>query len=76
MGVDYVQGYLSQGHYELECTKEELEGKSPEEIKEFVADMGELIVDSYSVEDVGDYGEVKIEDVAAPASEGEESEKK
>ena len=63
--VDYIMGYLRYGHYEgtIELTDEEYEeftANPVEFIKEHRGDFDlELIVDDWSVEDVGDIYEVE-----------------
>jgi hypothetical protein len=60
--VDYVQGYLRYGHFEItidsptKLTKEEI----VEIAKKDIRFNGELIVDDYSVED---YGDLELEDM-------------
>lgn len=58
--LDYVQGYLRYGHFELCLSDEDFKKfKSlPErEQKEWLSD-GELIIDSYSVDDRGEITDI------------------
>lgn len=55
--VDYVSGFLRTGHFELDLTEEQLKEfkqLSEEEQKEYLRDNGDLIVDDYSIADIGD----------------------
>lgn len=60
--VDYVCGHLRDGHYELKLTDEEYEEfqQSTDEEKEDWVRDGDLIIDSYRVDDVGSLGEIKV----------------
>lgn len=60
--VDYVCGHLRDGHYELELTDEEYEEfqQSTDEEKEDWIRDGDLIIDSYRVDDVGSLGEIEV----------------
>lgn len=60
--VDYVCGHLRDGHYELKLTDEEYEEfqQSTDEEKEDWIRDGDLIIDSYRVDDVGSLGEIKV----------------
>lgn len=60
--LDYIQGYLRYGHYELELNIEEAEmfnNLSEKEQKEYLRDNGMLIVDDYSIDDIGDIYEIE-----------------
>ena len=55
--LDYVQGHLRYGHLELHLDDEafeEFKSMSEEEQKAYLNDNGNLIVDSYEVDDWGD----------------------
>lgn len=55
--LDYVQGYLRMGHLEMELNDEDFEkfkSMPEEEQKAYLNDNGNLIVDSYEVDDWGD----------------------
>lgn len=59
--VDYVSGHLRYGHFEATVPADEIEtfnNMTAEEKKEYIRDIGELIVDDYEVDDWGDIGEV------------------
>lgn len=60
--VDYVCGHLRDGHYELKLTDEEykeFQQSTDEEKEDWIRD-GDLIIDSYRVDDVGSLGEIKV----------------
>lgn len=53
LNCDYVQGYLRNGHFELELDNEDFkkfQSLSKEEQLDWIKD-GKLIIDSYSVDD-------------------------
>lgn len=53
LNCDYVQGYLRYGHFELELDNEDFkkfQSLSKEEQLDWIKD-GNLIIDSYSVDD-------------------------
>ena len=55
--LDYVQGHLRYGYLELHLDDEafeEFKSMSEEEQKAYLNDNGNLIVDSYEVDDWGD----------------------
>lgn len=55
--LDYVQGYLRYGYLEMELNDEDFEkfkSMPEEEQKAYLNDNGNLIVDSYEVDDWGD----------------------
>ena len=61
--VDYVQGYLKYGHYELKLSDaklEEFSKLSDKEKKAMLRDEGELIVDEAEIEDVGGITSIEI----------------
>lgn len=51
--LEYVQGYLRNGHKELEIEQEEWDGMSEEERREYFNYCASVIVDDY---EIGDYG--------------------
>lgn len=61
--VDYVQGYLRYGHYELETELTNEEANDKEFIAQLLKDYGELLIDDYRIEDVGDICSIGLENV-------------
>ncbi len=61
--LDYVQGHLRYGHFELYVDKEIWDGMSEKEQEEYMRDHGDLIVDDWSIEDYGDIYEIVKEDI-------------
>ncbi len=64
--VDYVQGYLRYGHYEMLLDEKETEKfnqLSNEERAEYLREVGQLIVDDYSVDDVGNIESIEVEEI-------------
>lgn len=61
--VDYVQGYLRYGHYELEAELTAEEANDKEFIAQLLKDCGELLIDDYRIEDVGDICSIRLENV-------------
>ena len=62
--IDYINGHLRYGHYELNLTDEELEKfKSfPEEEQQlWIEDEGELIIDDYYLNDIGEVTKIIYE---------------
>ena len=54
--VEYIQGHLRYGHYEAELTDEEFEkfkDMSCDEQESYVRKKGHLVVEDYSVDDIG-----------------------
>lgn len=51
--LEYVQGYLRNGHKELEIEQEKWDGMSEEERREYFNDCASVIVDDYEIEDYG-----------------------
>jgi hypothetical protein len=61
--VGYICGHLRYGHFEMTVPDKDLEefkSMSDEEKKDYLTEMGELVVDSMEIEDWGDLGEVKV----------------
>lgn len=55
--LDYVQGHLRYGYLEMELNDEDFEkfkSMPEEEQKAYLNDNGNLIIDSYEVDDWGD----------------------
>lgn len=62
-GIDYLNGYLKYGHFELDLNESELEefkNLSKEEQLEWIKDNGDLIVDNYELNDYGDIIDIEI----------------
>jgi len=59
--IDYVQGHLRYGHFEANLNAEELKEynalDNDEDRIEYIREVGELVIDDYSMED---YGDVKV----------------
>jgi len=56
--VDYIDGYLRYGHFELDLDNEDLEDFKKlinEEKIEYLKENGKLIIDDYRI---NDYGEI------------------
>lgn len=54
--VEYVQGHLRYGHYELRLTDKEFEkfkDMSCDEQESYVRKEGHLVIDDYYVDDIG-----------------------
>lgn len=65
LNCDYVQGFLRSGHFELELSEEDynkFKSSSEEEQIDWITDCGELIIDSYRVEDYETSGPINISD--------------
>ena len=63
--VDYVNGYLKYGHWELSLEDKELEefkNSSREDQKSWLINNGSFVVDDYEINDYGDLDEIKIEE--------------
>ena len=63
--VDYVNGYLKYGHWELLLEGKELEDfkNSSKEDQEFwLTESGSFELDDYEINDYGDLDEIKIEE--------------
>lgn len=61
--VEYVQGHLRYGHYELKIDKEEWDAIPEEEKKSYLSECGNLVVDDYSVNFVGDITDISVKEV-------------
>lgn len=65
LNCDCVQGFLRSGHFELELSEEDynkFKSSSEEEQINWITDCGELIIDSYRVEDYKTSGPINISD--------------
>lgn len=60
--LDYVQGHLRYGHFELYVDKEIWDNMSKDEQEEYIRDYGDLIVDDWSINGYGDIYEIVKED--------------
>ena len=63
--VDYVNGYLRHGHWELFLEGKELEefkNSSKEDQEFWLTEGGSFELDDYEVNDYGDLQEIKIEE--------------
>ena len=58
--IDYISGHLRYGHFEAEITKAQFDLMTKEQLKEFLEDNGELIVDDYEIDDCGEITEIKL----------------
>lgn len=61
--IDYVQGHLRYGHFEATVPEEDIEkfnAMTPDEKKEYIRDIGEIVLDDYEMDDYGDIGEVTV----------------
>lgn len=64
--LDYINGYLRYGHYELELTDEDYEEYSQlsqDDKESWIKDEGDLILDDYEVNDYGDLINIIEQDV-------------
>ena len=62
--IDYINGHLRYAHYELNLTDEKLEEfkNSPkEEQQQWIADEGDLIIDDYYLNDIGEITKIIYE---------------
>ena len=63
--VDYVNGYLKYGHWELSLEDKELEefkNSSKEDQESWLMNNGSFVLDDYEINDYGDLQEIKIEE--------------
>lgn len=59
--LDYVQGYLREGHLEMELNDKDFEkfkSLSLKEQEEWLKDEGYTVIDDYAVDDMGDITEI------------------
>ena len=59
--LEYVQGFLRDGHFEMELNDEDFEkfkSLSLKEQKEWLWDEGRVNVDDFSVDDIGSITEI------------------
>ena len=62
--VDYVNGYLRYGHWELSFEGKKLEeflSSSKKDQESWLTENGSFVLDDYEVNDYGDLQEIKIE---------------
>ena len=62
--IDYINGHLRYAHYELNLTDEELEkfkNSSEEEQQQWIEDGGDLIIDDYYLNDIGEITKIIYE---------------
>lgn len=57
---DYIAGHLRYGCAEAEVDKDEWEKMTPEEQKEYLYDVGEIVDVDYEIDDYGDLGEMEV----------------
>lgn len=58
--VDYVDGHLRSGHYELEMDKDIFTNLSKEDLKSYIKENGDFIVDDHRINDIGDITDISI----------------
>ena len=51
--VEYLEGYLRKGHYELVVDKDQWDSMSEEEKKIFMEDNGDFLVDDWEIDEIG-----------------------
>lgn len=59
--LDYVQGYLREGHLEMELNDKDFEkfkSLSLKEQEEWLKDEGYTVLDDYIIDDMGDITEI------------------
>lgn len=59
--LDYIQGYLREGHLEMELNDKDFEkfkSLSLKEQEEWLKDKGYTVLDDYAVDDMGDITEI------------------
>lgn len=59
--IDYIQGHLRYGHYEVEVDELFITNSSNKQLIEYLQDNGEIIIDDYDIDDMGEITEVRIE---------------
>ena len=62
--IDYIDGHLRYAHYELNLTDEKLEefkNSSKEEQQQWIADEGDLIIDDYYLNEIGEITKIIYE---------------
>ena len=62
--VEYVQGYLRYGHYEVNLTDEDFEkfkDMSCDEQEEYIRNTGNFVVDSYCIDDIGSITDINMD---------------
>lgn len=61
--IDYIQGHLRYGHYEVEVDSEFVKNSTKEQLKQYLREKGELIVDDYEVDDVGAITKLEVTNI-------------
>ena len=61
--IDYIDGHLRYGHYELEVEKSVWDKLSDDEKREYIEDVGELEVDDFEINDIGDITEIQVTEI-------------
>ena len=62
--IDYINGHLRYAHYELNLTDEELKefkNSSKKDQQHWIADEGDLIIDDYYLNDIGEITKIIYE---------------
>ena len=59
---DYIQGHLRTGHKEVKVSESDWSRMTDEEKANYFEDNGEIIVDSWSIEDKGEMSDMYIEE--------------
>lgn len=60
---DYIQGHLRYGHSQVEVDEEFVKNSTKQQLKEYLDNNGEIIVDDYEIDDCGDITDVRIEKI-------------
>lgn len=63
---EYICGHLRYGHWELNLTDSEYDkfcNMSESEQESYVRDMGDLVIDDYSVDDLGEPTNIQVHNV-------------
>lgn len=64
--IDYLSGYIRYAHFEcvIDDPEEEIYFKSlnEEDRKEYIRENGHIVIDYYSINDIGDITEILITD--------------
>lgn len=66
LNCDYVQGFLKDGHFELDLNEEQYEefSKLPKDEQiDYIKDCGDLKIDSYRVEDYETENDFEVFDI-------------
>ena len=63
--VDYVQGYLKYGHWELFLEEKDLvefKNSTKEEQESWLTNNGHFVLDDYEINDYGDLQKIEIQE--------------